>query len=99
MCRNIRTLHHFDPPATPEEIEASALQYVRKVSGMRIPSRANELQFARAVERVAAVTLELLGGLEAHGSPRNREEERRKSAVRGERREEQLRTRIPRAPA
>jgi hypothetical protein len=98
MCRNIRTLHHFDPPATPEEIEASALQYVRKVSGMRIPSRANEPRFALAVERIAAVTRELLGGLEAHGPPRDRDEERRKAAVRGRQREERLRSRLPPAP-
>jgi hypothetical protein len=60
MCRNIRTLHHFAPPATEEEIQASALQYVRKLSGMREPSRANEAAFERAVREVTRVTQELL---------------------------------------
>jgi hypothetical protein len=99
MCRNIRTLHHFDPPATGEEVGASALQYVRKLSGMRAPSRANQVPFDRAVEKVTAATLELLGALEPHGPPRVREEEQRKAALRGQRREERLRARLTRAPA
>ena len=56
MCRNIRTLHNFEPPATEEEVRAAALQYVRKVSGSQKPSKANEAAFARAVEEVAAIT-------------------------------------------
>ena len=63
MCRNIRTLHNFRPPATEEEIRASALQYVRKLSGCARPSKANEAAFARAVDQVAAATRELLGAL------------------------------------
>jgi hypothetical protein len=63
MCRNIKTLHNFDPPASREEIQASALQYVRKISGTTSPSRANAAAFDRAVERVAQVTTELLDSL------------------------------------
>lgn len=87
MCRNIRTLHHFEPPATAEEIQASALQYVRKLSGMREPSRANEAAFARAVKEVTRVTRELLGALEVHGPPRDRDEERRRARLRWRARE------------
>jgi len=87
MCRNIRTLHHFEPPATPEEMRASALQYVRKLSGMRQPSRANQAAFDRAVERVVLATAELLGTLESHGPPRDREVEREKARARGAARE------------
>jgi hypothetical protein len=83
MCRAIRTLHHFEPPATAEEIRASALQYVRKLSGMRAPSRANQAAFDRAVERVVAATEALLGALEAHGPPRDRAVEREKAIRRG----------------
>lgn len=83
MCRNIRTLHHFEPPARPDEIRASALQYVRKLSGMREPSRANQAAFDRAVERVVAATTELLSALTAHGPPRDREVERLKAIQRG----------------
>jgi hypothetical protein len=63
MCRNIKTLHNFDPPASREEIQASALQYVRKISGTTSPSRANAAAFDRAVEQVAQVTTELLDSL------------------------------------
>ncbi len=83
MCRAIRTLHHFEPPATAEEIQASALQYVRKLSGMRAPSRANQAAFDRAVAQVVAATTELLGALEAHGPPRDRAAEREKAIRRG----------------
>lgn len=86
MCRNIRTLANFDPPATEEEIRASALQFVRKLSGMHRPSRANEAAFERAVDEVAAAAARLIGSLEIHSSPRNREEERRKAAARARRR-------------
>ena len=73
MCRNIRTLHNFDPPATDDEIAAAALQYVRKVSGYTKPSHANELAFAEAVDEVAAVTRKLLGKLVTTAAPRDRE--------------------------
>jgi len=73
MCRNIRTLHNFDPPATEEEVRAAALQYVRKVSGYQKPSHANEEVFARAVDEVAAVTQKLLDGLATTAAPRDRE--------------------------
>jgi hypothetical protein len=74
MCRNIRTLHNFEPPATDEEIAAAALQYVRKVSGYSKPSHANERAFAEAVDEVAAATQKLLGRLVTTASPRDREE-------------------------
>jgi hypothetical protein len=81
MCRNIRILHNFDPPTTEDEIQASALQFVRKVSGMQKPSRANEAAFAHAVAEVTRVTSELLDGLVAVTPPRDREveAERRKA--------------------
>ena len=75
MCRNIRTLHNFEPPATHEEVHAAALQYVRKVSGTAKPSRANEQAFARAVEEVAAATQRLLDALVTTAAPRDRERE------------------------
>jgi hypothetical protein len=73
MCRNIRTLHNFEPPTTQDEIEAAALQYVRKVSGMQKPSQANEEAFARAVEAVADATGRLLGQLVTAAPPKDRE--------------------------
>jgi hypothetical protein len=73
MCRNIRTLHNFEPPATDEEIRASALQYVRKVGGATKPSQANEAAFARAVDEVAAATRRLLDELVTAAPPKNRE--------------------------
>ncbi len=86
MCRNIRTLHNFDPPTTRDEIQAAALQYVRKVSGMQKPSRANAESFERAVEAVARVTEELLGELVTAAPPKDRELEaerrRERAAVR-----------------
>jgi hypothetical protein len=75
MCRNIRTLHNFDPPATEEEIQDAALQYVRKISGTTRPSRANAEAFARAVEEVADASARLLGALVTSAPPRNRERE------------------------
>ena len=75
MCRNIRTLHNFEPPATEEEVRASALQYVRKVSGATKPSRANEAAFDHAVDEVARVTSELLDALVTNAPPKNREVE------------------------
>ncbi|MGH2839063.1 MAG: DUF2277 domain-containing protein [Thermoleophilaceae bacterium] len=75
MCRNIRTLHNFEPPATEEEIRASALQYVRKVSGSTKPSQANEEAFNRALDEVADVTARLLDSLVTNAAPKNREVE------------------------
>lgn len=85
MCRSIKTLHNFEPPATSEEIRASALQYVRKLSGATKPSRANEEAFDRAVEEVAAATERLLGALVTRATPRNREVERQKAIARARR--------------
>jgi hypothetical protein len=82
MCRNIRTLHNFDPPATGEEIQAAALQYVRKISGFSKPSRANQEAFDRAVEAVAAISAELLHELETSASPKNRDVEAAKARAR-----------------
>jgi hypothetical protein len=75
MCRNIRTLHNFEPPASREEIRASALQYVRKVSGSTKPSQANEQAFNRAVDEVADVTSRLLDSLVTNAPPKDREVE------------------------
>jgi len=86
MCRNIRTLANFDPPATDDEIRASALQFVRKVSGMNKPSRANEEAFDRAVDEVTAAAERLIRSLTIHAAPRDREEEARKAKERSARR-------------
>ena len=75
MCRNIRTLHNFEPPATSEEVHDAALQYVRKVSGMQKPSRANAEAFEQAVEEVTAATARLLDSLVTTAPPRDREVE------------------------
>lgn len=82
MCRNIRTLANFAPPATPDEIRASALQFVRKLSGMNRPSRANEAAFERAVDEVTAAAERLISSLVTTSPPRNREEEARKARER-----------------
>ena len=82
MCRNIRTLHNFQPPATRDEVEASALQYVRKISGYTKPSQANAEAFERAVAEVAAVTNRLLDELTTNAPPRNREVEAEKARAR-----------------
>jgi hypothetical protein len=82
MCRNIRTLHNFDPPATKDEIRASALQYVRKVSGSTTPSRANAEAFNRAVDEVALTTSRLLDALVTSAPPKNREVEAAKRRAR-----------------
>nr|MBA2384862.1 DUF2277 domain-containing protein [Actinomycetota bacterium] len=73
MCRNIRTLHNYEPPATAEEIRDAALQYVRKVSGASRPSKANEAVCSRAVDEVAAATARLLAGLVTAAPPKDRE--------------------------
>jgi hypothetical protein len=82
MCRNIRQLHNFDPPATPEEVHASALQYVRKISGSTKPSQANQAAFDDAVEQVARVTQELLDRLVTSAPPKDREVEAAKGQAR-----------------
>jgi len=84
MCRNIRTLHNFEPPATAEEVEASALQYVRKISGSTKPSKANEAAFARAVDEVTAATRRLLDALVTTAPPRDREVEAAKARARAQ---------------
>jgi len=86
MCRNIRTLHNFEPPATEDEIHASALQYVRKISGFTKPSRANEEAFERAVAAVTEVSMRLLGELTTAAPPKNREIEAAKARARAQRR-------------
>jgi hypothetical protein len=86
MCRNIRVLYHFEPPTTADEIRAAALQYVRKVSGLRQPPAVDAETFERAVAEVALATDRLLGSLRARTAPRTREHEREKARARGERR-------------
>jgi len=86
MCRNIKTLHNFEPPATEDEVRAAALQYVRKVSGSQKPSKANEAAFERAVDEVAAITIELLGVLVTTAAPRDREVEAARARARAEKR-------------
>ena len=86
MCRNIRTLANFDPPATDDEIRASALQFVRKLSGSTHPSRANEGAFNQAVEEVTAVAERLIHSLKTTSPPRNRDEEARKAKERAQKR-------------
>jgi hypothetical protein len=82
MCRNIRTLHNFEPAATTEEVEAAALQYVRKISGTTKPSQANEEAFHRAVHEIAAASQRLLDSLVTTAPPRNREVEAAKAKAR-----------------
>lgn len=82
MCRNIKTLFNFEPPATELEIRDAALQFVRKLSGFAVPSKANEAAFERAVEEVAAAARTLIGGLVTHAEPRDREVEAAKAKAR-----------------
>jgi hypothetical protein len=82
MCRNIRQLHNFEPPATPDEVHEAALQYVRKISGSTKPSQANAAAFERAVEAVAAATRELLEELVTNAPPKDREAEAAKARAR-----------------
>jgi hypothetical protein len=86
MCRNIKTLHNFEPEATPEEIRAAALQYVRKVSGSTKPSKANEAVFDRAVDEIAHITAHLLEDLVTTAPSRDREVEAAKARARAEKR-------------
>ena len=83
MCRSIKTLHNFKPPATDEEIRASSLQFVRKLSGFSRPSKANEVAFARAVDEVAQAARSLLDALVTNAPPRDREAEASKARARG----------------
>jgi hypothetical protein len=82
MCRNIRTLYNFDPPATDEEIRAAAVQYVRKISGFNKPSRANEEAFERALDAIAATSAQLLADLRTAAPPKDREAETAKARAR-----------------
>src|SRR3712207_4640690 len=82
MCRNIRTLFNFDPPATEEEIRAASLQFVRKLSGFNAPSKANEAAFNQAIDDVAAVARTLIGSLTTTATPKSREEEAAKARAR-----------------
>ncbi len=91
MCRNIRTLYNFDPPTTDEEIRAAALQYVRKVTGLSKPSRADDTVFERAVDEVAATTARVLKELVAKAPVRTREHERDRARARWKQREARLR--------
>jgi hypothetical protein len=91
MCRNIRTLHHFEPPTTPDEIRAAAVQYVRKVSGMTRPIKGGEATFEAAVDAIAQATTSLLDLLPARGEPRTRDGEKAKAKQRWERREARIR--------
>jgi len=82
MCRNIKTLFNFDPPVTPEEIRAASLQYVRKISGLNAPSKANEASFLQAVDEVAAASARLLFSLQTNAPAKNREAEAAKARAR-----------------
>ena len=82
MCRNIRTLHNFEPPASESEVEAAALQYVRKISGYTKPSQANEQAFNEAIAEVAAASMKLLRQLTTAAPPKNREVEAAKARAR-----------------
>lgn len=82
MCRSIKTLHNFAPPVTDEEIHAASLQFVRKLSGLHKPSKANEAAFDRAVVDIAACAARMLGTLETHAPPRDREQEALKAKLR-----------------
>jgi len=86
MCRNIRTLHNFEPAASDDEVRAAALQYVRKISGSTKPSQANEEVFARAVEAVTEASRELLAGLTTSAPPKDREAEAVKARARAQKR-------------
>lgn len=86
MCRNIKPLFNFDPPATTEEVRAASIQFVRKISGFTKPSKANEAAFLAAVEETAAVAARLLGSLETAAPPKNREEEAERAKARSAKR-------------
>ena len=95
MCRNIKLLFHFEPPATEDEMRASSLQYVRKISGFTKPTEANKAAFDRAVDEITAITRRLLlEELETKSSPRNREVEKERAKKRGMDREIRIRTKL-----
>lgn len=93
MCRNIRTLHNYEPPATAEEIAAASLQYVRKISGYQKVPKANQEVFDAAVAEIAAITANLLEALVATGEPKDRDEEKAKAKERWKKRERRIRER------
>ena len=82
MCRSIKTLYNFDPPVTPEEVQAASLQFVRKITGFHKPSKANEASFLAAIDEIANVSIRLLQSLETSAPPKNREEEATKAKAR-----------------
>jgi len=82
MCRNIKTLYNFDPPATPDEVRAASLQFVRKITGFHKPSKSNEAAFQHAIDQIASISLQLLHSLETSALPKNREEEAAKAKAR-----------------
>jgi hypothetical protein len=82
MCRNIKTLFNFEPPVTPEEVRAAALQFVRKITGFNKPSKANEAAFLSAIDEIATVSIRLLKSLETNAPPKNREEEAARTRAR-----------------
>ena len=82
MCRNIRMLFNFDPPATPDEIRNASLQFVRKISGFNKPAKANEAAFSKAIDEIAAVSERLLSQLQTQAPPRNREDEAARARAR-----------------
>lgn len=86
MCRNIKTLHNFDPPATDEEIQAAALQFVRKLSGFHTPSKSNQAAFEEAIQEVTEAARKLLGSLVTNAEPRNREIEIERARARNAKR-------------
>ncbi|WP_442599934.1 DUF2277 domain-containing protein [Neobacillus sp. D3-1R] len=86
MCRNIKTLFNFDPPATEEEIHAASLQYVRKITGYNKPSKLNEEAFNRAINEITMVTINLLNAMETNSEPRNREDEAERARIRSAKR-------------
>jgi hypothetical protein len=91
VCRNIRVLFNFQPPATPDEVHAAALQYVRKVSGTTKPSQQNEALFQESIERIAAITAELIDGLVTQAPPKDRQEEAAKARERWQKRDARIR--------
>jgi len=86
MCRNIKVLYNFEPPVTPDEVQAASLQFVRKISGFNKPSKANEAAFLAAVEAIAAISSQLLSSLETNAPPKNRIEEAARAHARAVRR-------------
>ena len=82
MCRNIKPLFNFDPPVTPEEVQAASLQFVRKISGFTKPSKANEAAFNLAIDEIATASMRLMNSLETTATPKNREEEAAKAKAR-----------------